>query len=102
MLIPDDSVGYRGFHDVLLFHMADADMPYVTVNDLSALWQLWPALVVSVMTKCQLEWEQLRRTSKNKYSGSPTGLCAFCGKFIKLDLFRHATNDHLELAQLWL
>ena len=59
VLIPDDSVGYRGFHDVL---MTDTDAPYVAVNDLSGLRQLWPTLVVSGMTKRQLELEELCRT----------------------------------------
>ena len=101
VLLPDDNVGHRGFHDVLLFGMTDADTPYVAVSDLSALRQLWPTLVVSGMTQRQLELEQLHRTCKNKYSGSPMGLCTFCGKVIKLDLFRHVANYHLELVQLW-
>ena len=97
VLVPDDNVGHRGFHDVLLFDMTDADTPHVAVNDLSALWHLWPTLVISGMTQRQLEWEQLRRTCNTKYSRSPTGLCRFC-KVIKLDLFRHVANYYLELA----
>ena len=60
VLIPDENVGYQGFHDVPLHDMADADMPYVAVSDLSALRQEWPALVVSRMTWHQLELEQMR------------------------------------------
>ena len=67
----------------------DADWPYVAVNNLSTLRQLWPTLVISGMTQRQSEREQLRRTCKKKYSRSPTGLFRFCGKVIKLDLFRH-------------
>ena len=37
VLIPDDNVGHKGFHDVLLHDMADADPPYVAVSNLSAL-----------------------------------------------------------------
>ena len=98
VLIPDDDVGYRGFHDVMLFDRTDEDAPYV---DLSALRQQWPVLVISGMANCQLELEELCRMCKNKYCGAPTWLCTFCGKVIRLDMFRHVANYHLELAQLW-
>ena len=101
MLIPDDDVGYRGFHDVVLVDRTEDDAPYVAVSDLSALRQQWPDLVISGMTNRQLELEELRRMCKKKYCGAPTGLCTFCGKVIRLDRFRHVANDHLELGQLW-
>ena len=37
VLIPDEDVGYRGFHDVMLFDRTEDDAPYVVVSDLSAL-----------------------------------------------------------------
>ena len=51
VLIPDDNIRHRDFHDVLLFDMTNEDAPYVAVNDLSALRQQWPVLVVSGMTQ---------------------------------------------------
>ena len=55
VLIPDENVWYQGFHDVLLFDMADEDAPYVAVNDVSAVRKQWPVSVVSGMTRRQLE-----------------------------------------------
>ena len=74
---------------------------HVVVSDLSALRQQWPDLVISGMTNRQLELEELRQTCKKKYCGAPTGLCTFCGKVIRLDMFRHVANYHLKLGQLW-
>ena len=99
VLIPDENVGHQGFHDVLLHDMANADAPYVAVSDLSALHQDWPAVVISGMTRHQLELDQC--DSKKRYRGTQIGLCTFCGKVIRLDLARHVANYHLELAQLW-
>ena len=101
VLIPDEIVGYQGFHDVLLNDMADADVPYVAVSDLSALRYEWPVLVVSGITRHQLELEQMCHDCKKRYRGTQTGLCTFCEKVIKPDMTRHVTNYHLELAQLW-
>ena len=77
VLILDDDVGHRGFHDVVLVGRTEDDVPYVAVSDLSALRQQW--------TDC----------------GAPTGLCTLCGKVIRLDMFRYVANNHLELGQLW-
>ena len=101
VLIPDENVGHIGFHDVLLYDMADADPPYVAVSDLSALRLDWLAVIMSGMTRHQLELEQLGHECKKRYRRTQTGLCTFCGKVIRLDLARHVTNYHLELAQLW-
>ena len=101
VLIPDDDVGYRGFHDVVLVDRMEEDAPYVAVSDLSALRQQWPDLVISSMTNHQLELEELHRRCNKKYRGARTGLCTFCGKLIRLDMFRHVANYHLNLGQLW-
>ena len=73
VLIPDDNVGYRGFHDVMLVDRTEEDAPYVAVSDLSALRQQWPDLVISGMTNRQLELEELRRMCKKKYCGARWG-----------------------------
>ena len=80
VLIPDQNVGHKGFHDVLLHDMTDADPPYVAVSDLSALRQDWPAVIISGMTRHQLELEQMRHDCKKRYRGTQTGLCTFCEK----------------------
>ena len=96
-MIPDEKVGDQGFHDVTLIDMADADAPYVSVNDLSILWLLWPVFVVFGMTRHQQELEQLRHACKKRYCGVQAGLCSFCRKVIRLDMARHVANYHLEL-----
>ena len=101
VLTPDENVGHQGFHDVLLHDMTDADALCVAVSDLSALCQDWPAVVISGMTRHQLELEQMGYDCKKRYRGIQIGLCTFCGKVIRLDLARHVANYHLELAQLW-
>ena len=101
VLIPDDDVGHRGFHDVVLVDRMEQDAPYVAVSDLSALRQQWPDLVISSMTNHLLELEELRRKCKKKNHAARTGLCTFCGKVITLDMFRHVANYHLNLGQLW-
>ena len=101
VLIPDEKVVDQGFHDVTLIDMADADTPHVSVNDLSIPRLQWPVFGVSWMGRHQQEFEQLRYACKKRYRGTQTGLCAFCGKGIKLDMARHVANNHLELAQLW-
>ena len=67
VLIPDENVGYKGFCDVLLHNMAEADAPYVAVSNLSALHLDWPAVVISGMTQHQLELEQMRHEYKQRY-----------------------------------
>ena len=99
--IPDDDVGHRGFHDVVLVDRTEEDAPYVAVSDLSALRQQWlDFIVINSITNHQLELEELRRRYKKKYRGTRTGLCTFCGKVIRLDMFRHVANYHLKLGQL--
>ena len=56
VLIPDENVGHKGFHDVLLHDMADTDTLYVAVSDLSALHQDWPAVVISRMIPWNPGW----------------------------------------------
>ena len=70
-LIPDENVGHRGFHDVLLHDMAEADSPYVATSDLMALCLDWPVVVLSGMVRHQLELEQMRHECKKNDSVMP-------------------------------
>ena len=101
VLIPDENVGHGGFHDVLLHDMAEADSPYVAISDLMAFRLDWPVVVLSGMVRHQLGLEQMRHECKKRFCNAQTGLCATCGKVIKLDMARHVANQNLELAQLW-
>ena len=62
MLIPDDDVGFQGFHDVMLFDRTKDDAPYVA------------DLVISGMANRQLELKELRRMCKKKYCEAPMGV----------------------------
>ena len=101
VLVPDEKAKDRGFHDVTLIDMANADGPYVPVSNLSLLHRQWPVSVVNGMAQKQLELEQLRHACKKRYCGAHTGCCSFCRKVIKRDMARHVANYHPELAQLW-
>ena len=70
VLIPDDDVGYQGFHDVMLVDRTEEDAPYVAVSDLSALRQQWPDLVIYSMTNRQLKLGELHRMCKKMYCGA--------------------------------
>ena len=101
MLIPDANATDRGFHDVTLIDMANADGPVVHVGDLCLLRRQWPLSVVSGMTRKQMDLELMRHECKRRFRVARTGCCAYCGKNIKNDMARHVSNFHLDLAQLW-
>ena len=60
MLIPDANVTERGFHDVTLVEMANADGPVVPVGDLCLLRRQWSLSVVSGATRKQTDLELMR------------------------------------------
>ena len=45
--------------------------------------------------------EHMRCECKQRFRGAWTGCCAHCGKNIKVDMVRHVSAFHLDLAQLW-
>ena len=55
ILIPNANVVDGGFHDVTLLDMADALGPTVPVGDLCLLQRQWPVLVLSDMSRNQME-----------------------------------------------
>ena len=43
----------------------------------------------------------MRKAAKKTYSQTRPMPCRFCGKFIRVDMYRHVARLHLDLAQLW-
>ena len=55
VLVPDEKMKDRGFHDFTLLDMGDVEGPDVSVGDLSILCLQWPLSVVSGLTRQELE-----------------------------------------------
>ena len=69
VLIPDEKGSHRGFHDVTLVDMVDADAPVVPVADVCVLWRQWPLSVVSRMSRKHMDYESLRHKCKGVKGG---------------------------------
>ena len=100
-LVPDWKVLDRGYHDVTLVDMNHVDGPEVPVAELDTLRWMWPVPVDSGMSNLQFELERKRRACKQRFRGTQSDSCTYCRKLIKLDMVRHVTNYHFDLAQLW-
>ena len=92
VVIPDNNVGTNGFHEILIHDMADADASDVPVSELGCLRLDWPKAVFSYMG---------RHECRERFRSVQSGLCTYCGKFIRGDFGQHVTHFHLDLAQLW-
>ena len=97
--IPDDHVG--GFHEVLIHDMDNADAPYVAISELGSLRLDWPRAIFSFMGCYQVDLEHLCQECRERFGSVQSGLCTYCGKYIRQDLGRHVASFHLDLAQLW-
>ena len=45
--------------------------------------------------------EVMRSEAKKRFRNARPGSCAYCGTWIKCDMYRHVVRFHLDLAQLW-
>ena len=70
-------------------------------DDLSLLRRQWPVSVIQSMTWMQSELDDMRASAKKRYRHSWPGACTYCGKYTKCDMYRHVSNYHLDLGQLW-
>ena len=43
----------------------------------------------------------MRKSAKKQYSQTRPMPCRFCGKVIRVDMYRHVARLHLDLVQLW-
>ena len=95
------TIGTNGFHEVLIHDMDEADPPFVTLGELGCLRLDWPRAIFSFMGRYQVDLEHLRHECRERFGSTQSGLCTYCGKFIRQDLGRHVACFHLDLAQLW-
>ena len=100
-LVPDGRVVDRGYHDVTVVDMEDKREPMVVLQDMTRLRELWPVEVFDHMKWYQQDLELMRKSAKKEYSQTRPMPCRFCGKVIRVDMYRHVARLHLDLVQLW-
>ena len=100
-LVPDSRGVDRSYHNVTVVDMEDEREPMVVSTDMTRLRELWPAEVFSHMKWYQQDLEQMRKSAKKQYSQTRPMPCKFCGKVIRVDMYRHVARLHLDLVQLW-
>ena len=100
-LILDGRVVDRGYHDVTVVDMEDEREPMVVMKDMTRLRELWPVEVFDHMKWYQQDLELMRKSAKKEYSQTRPMPCRFCGKVIRVDMYRHVARLHLDLVQLW-
>ena len=98
VVTPDDHVNI-GFHEVLLHDMEDEDLPFAALSELGCLGLVWPKTLF--VFRCQHDLEQMRKECKERFSGTQSGNCTHCGKYIQQNLGKHIALYHMELAHLW-
>ena len=91
----------RGYHDVTVVDMADDREPMVERKDMTRLRELWPVEVFDHMKWYQQDLELMRKSAKKDYSQTRPMPCRFCGKVIRVDMYRYVARLHLDLVQLW-
>ena len=97
-LVPDPQIIDNAFHDVTIVDMENTPEPAVSESDLFLLRHQWPRSVVRGMTSAQGDLDNMRLAAKRRYRTSKAGDCAYCGKWIKCDMYRHVSQHHLDLG----
>ena len=100
-LVPDPRIIDSVFHDVTIVDMEDTPEPAISDSDLYLLRLQWPKSVVRDMTSAQDNLDEMRLAAKHRYRKSKAADCAYCGKWIQCDMYRHMSRYHLDLGQLW-
>ena len=100
-LVPDACVLDQNFHDVTIVDMDDEREPMVTPADMTRLRELWPPEIFNHIRWFQQDLELMRKSAKREFSQLRPMPCKFCGKVIRVDMYRHVARLHLDLVQLW-
>ena len=98
-VVPDGRIVDRGYHDVTVER--EEREPMVVLSDMTRLQELWPVEVFDHMKWYQQDLELLRKSAKKDYQQTRPMPCRFCGKVIRVDMYRHVARLHLDLVQLW-
>ena len=100
-VVPDGRIVDRGYHDVTVVDMEEEREPMVVLSDMTCLRELWPVEVFDYMKWYQQDLELLQKSAKKDYQQTRPMPCRFCGKVIRVDMYRHVARLHLDLVQLW-
>ena len=101
VLVPDSRGLEQNFHDVTIVDMGDLPESSVSLKELSMLRQQWPPTILRHMVWLQQDLEVMRVEAKKRFRNARPGSCAYCGTWIRCDMYRHVARFHLDLAQLW-
>ena len=100
-VVPDGLLVDRGFHDVTVVDMEEEWEPTIVRRDMIRLREIWPVEVFDHMKWHQQDLELMRKSAKKEYQQTRPMPCRFCGKVIRVDMYRHVARLHLSLVQLW-
>ena len=100
-VVPDGRLVDRGYHDVTVVDMEEEREPMVVLSDMTRLRELWPVEVFDHMKWHQQDLKRMRKSAKKDYQQTRPMPCRFCGKVIRVDMYRHVARLHLDLVQLW-
>ena len=89
----------QNFHDVMIVDMDEEREPMVTPEDMTRLCDLWPPAIFNHMKWFQ-QLDLMRKSAKREFSQERPMPCRFCGKVIRVNMYRHVTRLHLDLVQL--
>ena len=78
-LVPDARGLDQNFHDVTIVDMA----------------------IFNHMKRFQQDLDLMRQLAKQEFSQERPMPCRFCGKVIRVNMYRHVARLHLDLVQLW-
>ena len=100
-LVPDSRGLKRNFQDVTIVDMGDLPEVSVSMDDLSLLCRQWPTTVLRHMVWFQQDLDTMWAEARKRFRNARPGMCTYCDKWIKCDMYRHVSTYHLDLAQLW-
>ena len=100
-VVPDGRLVDRGFHDVTVVDMEEEREPTIVRQDMTRLREIWPVEVFDHMKWRQQDLDLMRKSAKKDYQQTRPMPCRFCGKVIRVDMYRHVARLHLDLVQLW-
>ena len=100
VVTPDDHVNI-GFHEILIHDLEDEDLPFVALSELGCLRLDWPKTLFTLMSRYQVDLDQMRKDCRERFGSTQSGNCTHYGKHIQQNLGKHIALYHMEVAQLW-
>ena len=100
IVTPDEHVN-TGSHEILVYDMGQEEWPKVPLCDIGCLRLDWPKDLFAFVGCYQSELEQMRKACMDRFGRAAAGTCPTCEKCIQVNLGKHVSLYHLDLAQLW-